>query len=40
MTRLQRYHRRRAIAEYTFLTIATLACAAVDVYVSAAWLSL
>ena len=40
MTRLQRYHRNRAIAEYTFIAIATIACAAVDVYVIAAWLSL
>jgi hypothetical protein len=39
MTRLQIYHRRRAIAEYTFLTLATLACLALDVYVIAAWLA-
>ncbi len=40
MTRLQLYYRRRAIAGYTFIAIATLACAAVDVYVVAAWLAL
>jgi hypothetical protein len=40
MTRLQRYHRRRAIAEYTFLSLATLACLAFDVYVIAAWMAL
>jgi hypothetical protein len=37
MTRLQRYYRRRAIVEYTFLAVATIACAALDAAVLYAW---
>lgn len=37
MTRLQRYYRRRAIVEYTFITLATLAAAAFDATLFYAW---
>jgi len=37
MTRLQLYYRRRAIVEYTFIAIVTIACAVLDGAVLYAW---